>query len=100
MKKSELQTGMMAILRNNTKAIILKDFDNRSLKYDLYVYSYRYDIKLWDYLKAYDNSLNQVINHDYDIMKVFKPKNINSILNLIDSIKCDENWELIWERIE
>jgi len=102
MEKINLQTGMRVVLRDYTEAIILKYSYNPS-EDDVYICSFRADIKKWDYLKAYNNTLEYFIssNQDYDIIKVYKPKHVYSILNFFTlkgkSINNDE-WDMIWSR--
>ena len=74
---NNLRTGMVVILRNGEKCIVLHD---RSIL--LYISKYSTNIALEDY----NSDMTHKYNNDYDIIKVYQPFYIGFLLR--DIVEC------------
>ena len=82
MKKKDLKDGMIVETRDRHKSVILGNKIMSRNKYDL--------------LTSYKSNLTSKVNEEFDIVKVYKIKN----LYVLNDIFKDEYLSLIWEREE
>lgn len=82
MKKKDLKDGMIVETRDKHKLLVLGNKIMSRNKYDL--------------LTSYKSNLTSKVNEEFDIVKVYKIKN----LYVLNDIFKDEYLSLIWEREE
>lgn len=82
MKKKDLKNGMIVETRDKHKLLVLGNKIMSRNKYDL--------------LTSYKSNLTSKVNEEFDIVKVYKIKN----LYVLNDIFKDEYLSLIWEREE
>lgn len=82
MKKKDLKNGMIVETRDKHKLLVLGNKIMSRNKYDL--------------LTSYKSNLTSKVNEEFDIIKVYKIKN----LYVLNDIFKDEYLSLIWEREE
>jgi len=103
MNKSDLRTGMKVMLRNGDEYIVLCNFasDHEHYKIKDKMVFLSNNINCWNDDRSYDNCLENSIDKNLDIMKVFSPEHPYSISSYfgVENTGSHE-YTLVWERYE
>ena len=103
MNKSDLRTGMKVLLRNGDEYMVLcnfaSDYKGHKIKDKMVFLSN--NINCWNDDRSYDNCLENSIDKNLDIMKVFSPEHPYSISSYfgVENTGSHE-YTLVWERYQ